>query len=133
MNKLFLFGTIISFIFLKCNKSSDSSGNINKGNFIIINNDKRDLGVIPNADVTIDNGAWSNPDQWQLAIAVKSGCSKIAGLDNGRLEIYINIWDKSLLKSEYNLVAGYSGGGSSGPKGTASIGIRPFKSSGTEG
>ena len=55
-------------------------------------------------------------------------------MDNGRLEIYIDIWDKSFLKSEYNLVAGYSGGGStSGPKGTASIGIRPFKSSGTGG
>ena len=49
MNKLFLLGTIIiSFLFLKCSKSSDSSGNSTKGNYIIINSDKRDLGVIPN-------------------------------------------------------------------------------------
>jgi hypothetical protein len=135
MNKVCLLGIIvISFLFLKCSKSSNSSGSTNKGNYITINGDKRDLGIIPNSDVTIDNGAWSNPDEWQLAIAVKTGCNKIAGLNSGRLEIYINIWDKSLLKTEYDLVPGYSGGGSTGgPKGKATIGIRPFKSGGTGG
>lgn len=135
MNKVCIIAIFaISFLSLKCSKSSGSSGNSNKGNYITINSDKRDLGVIPNTDVTINNGAWSNPDEWQLSIAVKTGGSKIAGLDNSRLEIYIDIWDKDLLKSEYNLVPGYSGGSSSGgPKGTASIGIRPFKSSGTGG
>lgn len=134
MKKSFIAIFLCSLLLTNCKKRADSSDDTNKGCYITLNEDKRELGVIPSADITMNNGAWSSPDQWQLSLIIRTKCKQIAGLNNDKFEVYINIWDNKLLKGEYNLVPGYSGGGSSGgPKGTASIGLRPFKIGGTGG
>lgn len=122
-----------SVLLSQCKKASDDAGLSDTGSYLIMNGDKRDLGAIPSADISMNNGAWKNPDQWQLSLGIKTACLKIAGLNNDRLEVYVNIWDNKLIKSEYSLVPGNSAGGTAGPKGSASIGIRPFKIGGTGG
>lgn len=127
--KSFFLFSIFSLLVFSCSKSKDNKPN---GNYFKLNNDMRTLEQIPSSTITVDNGAYTNPDEWQLAMSIKNDCSQIAGLNNGEFEIYIDIWDKGLTKTEYNISAGYSGGGSDpGPSGTASIGMRPFKIGGS--
>ena len=125
----FLFSIIWLLLLTSCKKNSDTNP---QGNYFKLNSDTRTLGQIPSSIITIDNGAYINPDEWQLALGIKTDCYKIAGLNNDEFEIYIDIWDNQLLKAEYNISAGFSGGGSTpGPNGTASIGMRPFKIGGS--
>lgn len=131
MKKSFIVIFLCSLFLTNCKKGSGPIDDVNKGCYITLNEDKRELGVIPSSDISMNNGAWTSPDQWQLSLVIKTKCKQIAGLNNDRFELFVNIWDNRLLKSEYDLVPGYSGGSSGGPKGTASIGIRPFKMGGT--
>lgn len=127
---LFLFLTLL--LFSSCKKNDNNSDNNPLGNYFKLNNDTRKLGEIPNSKITMDNAAYTRPDEWQLALGIKTDCYEIAGLKNDEFEIYIDIWDNKLTKTEYNISAGFSGGGSTaGPSGTASIGMRPFKIGGS--
>lgn len=128
----FLF-IILSLVLLSCKKNSDTGSNNNpQGNYFKLNSDTRTLGQIPSTKITVGNGPWTGPDEWQLSLGIKTDCYKIAGLNNDEFEVYVDIWDKQLLKTEYNISAGFSGGGSTpGPSGTASIGMRPFKIGGS--
>ena len=133
LRNTFLF-SILSLLFLSsCKKNSDSSSNNSPaGNYFKLNTDTRTLGQIPSTKITLSNAAYTGPNEWQLALGIKTDCYKIAGLNNDEFEIYVDIWDNQLLKSEYNISAGFSGGGSTpGPSGTASIGMRPFKIGGS--
>ncbi len=132
--KLTVLFSILSLLLLSsCKKNNDKdSSNNPSGNYFKLNSDTRALGQIPSSKITMDNAAYTGPNEWQLALGIKTDCYKIAGLNNDEFEIYIDIWDNQLLKTEYNISAGFSGGGSTpGPSGTASIGMRPFKIGGS--
>jgi hypothetical protein len=132
-NTILLLLTILSLALItSCKKDNGTNSDTPQGNYFKLNSDTRNLAAIPSTKITVNNGAWTNPDQWQLSLGIKSDCYKIAGLNNDEFDIFINIWDKNLTKTEYELVPGYSAGGSSaGPFGKASIGMRPYKIGGS--
>lgn len=116
-----LFGTLLS-----CKKSSTNT-DTNSGNYLTLNADTRQLGTIPSSAITMTNAAYSSPDEWQLSLGIKTACYKIAGLNNDEFEVYIDIWDKNLLQTEYTIVPNTG----SGTPGKASLGMRPFRIGGS--
>ena len=122
MRRVLLIGSLLIVLYA-CKKDSDTASS--SGSFITLNNDTRQLGIIPSASITITNAAFNSPDEWQLSVGIKSACYKIAGLNNDEFEVYVDIWDKKLLKSEYTIVP-YTK-----TSGTASLGIRPYKIGGS--
>ena len=117
---------LLSVLLFACKKDNTSSTQTNATNYLILNGDRKELGTMPTSQITVGNASWNNPDEWQLSVSIKNACYQIGGLNNGDFEVFIDIWDKNLLQSDYNIVPGLSGGGSTaGPTGTASMGMRP--------
>lgn len=100
MKKTF-FLLILSVLFLSCKKdNTDSKLN---DNYVKIDNDTRSLGTISSGDIEYSSAAWSAPDQWQFVVDIENKCDNIKGLKNNKLRLYFDIWDKKLLKTEYNI------------------------------
>ena len=122
------FKILLAFCILMTSMSSCKKDST-PGNFLKLNEDKRNLDPMPSTKAMVSNDFWSTPGQDQLSIKIKSDCFKIAGLNNDTVDVWIIIYDDYLTKAEYDLTPGYLNG--SGPSGKATLGIRPHENGGT--